>query len=664
MDLLAKVRETLQKDKRITSEDGELLKSKIIELAFKLDKDLISMLLKEEELKKHFFTEVDSVTVFDQSKFIKFVDNKEFLPDSYTIFKNKVGLTVKDRYLEENKEVVLSWPYKDCILEGEMEKENEKRDEIFFNEILAPDEIDRLKEPKVFANFKRVDKNGEHRVTEIEPSDNILIRGNNLLALYSLKKKFLGQIKMIYIDVPYNTGGDSFRYNDRFNHSTWLTFMRNRLEVARDLLSKDGAIFVQIDLHEIGYLNVLMDEIFGRENRVQLISVKTASPAGFKTINPGPVDVTEYILFYTKNKKEFRFKKGYVPIVYDENYDIVIENIKDEPRKWKLRSIVEVIYEKNGIRIGKTIRQSNKNAEEKWGPYWKEIRYNLLAQYALENCENVVSIRDPHKPTGKLRELLDKSKQERNKIFVYDKKDENEKIYVINGGALSFYSNKVRVIDGKRTATELLTDLWTDISWDGIAKEGGVKLKNGKKPEKLLQRIIEISTEEKDRVLDYHLGSGTTCAVAHKMNRQYIGVEQLDYEENDSIVRLKNVINGDQSGISKAVNWQGGGEFVYCELMKWNEKYMDEIRKAKTSERLIDIWNKMKEKAFLSYKVDIEAFDKNAKKFEQLGMENKKRFLIECLDKNHLYVNLSEIDDEDYSVSREDKDLNKKFYGG
>jgi adenine-specific DNA-methyltransferase len=646
------------------SDDGELLKSKIIELALKLDKDLIDSLLKEKELKEHFFVEIGKIIVFDQNKFIKFVDNKEFLPDSYTTFKNKVGLTVKDRYLEENKEVVLSWPYKDCILEGEMEKEDEKRDEVFFNEILAPDEIDRLKEPKVLTDFRKIDKNGEHEVTEIKPTDNMLIKGNNFLALCSLKKRFLGKIKLIYIDVPYNTGSDSFLYNDRFNHSTWLTFMRNRLELAKNLLSKDGAIFVQIDLHEIGYLNVLMDEIFGRENRVQLISVKTASPAGFKTVNPGPIDVTEYILFYTRNKKEYKFKKGYVPIVYDENYDIVIENVGEEPTKWKLRSIVDVIYEQNGIQLGKTRQQSNKNAEEKWGPFWKEIRYNLLARYALDNCERVVSIRDPHKPAKKLKELLEKSKIERDKIFVYDKKDENEKSYIINGGALSFYSNKIQTIDGKKTATELLTDLWSDISWDGIAKEGGVKLKNGKKPEKLLQRIIEISTEENDVVLDFHLGSGTTCAVAHKLKRHYIGVEQLDYQENDSVVRLKNVINGDQSGISKTVNWQGGGEFIYCELMKWNEKYIEEVRKAKTSKELMGIWEKMKEKAFLSYRVKIEDFDKNAKAFGELSIDNQKKFLIECLDKNHLYVNLSEIDDKEYGVSKDDKELNRKFYEG
>jgi adenine-specific DNA-methyltransferase len=204
LNLLNKLKSTLQKDKRLVSKEGELLKNKIIELALKLDKNLINILLKEKDLKEHFFTEVDKIIVFDQLKFMKFIDNKEFLPDSYTTFKNKVGLTVEDSYLSQNKEVVLSWPYKDCVLEGGMEKEDEKRDEVFFNEILAPDEIDRLKEPKVFSNFKRIDAKGEHKVTEIKPTDNLIIRGNNLLALYSLEKKFARRIKLIYIDPPYN----------------------------------------------------------------------------------------------------------------------------------------------------------------------------------------------------------------------------------------------------------------------------------------------------------------------------------------------------------------------------------------------------------------------------------------------------------------------------
>jgi adenine-specific DNA-methyltransferase len=147
------------------------------------------------------------------------------------------------------------------------------------------------------------------------------------------------------------------------------------------------------------------------------------------------------------------------------------------------------------------------------------------------------------------------------------------------------------------------------------------------------------------------------------MKRQYIGIEQLDYIKDTVIVRLKDVIKGkDLDGISKEVNWQGGGDFVYLELMKWNENFVQDIKKAKTKEELKNLWKTMKEKAFLSYKVDIKTVDENAKDFTDLSIEYQKRFLLECLDKNHLYVNYSEIDDEEYGVSEEDKKLNREFY--
>jgi adenine-specific DNA-methyltransferase len=687
MTLLEELKSLLKKDDRLVSED-RLLKNKIVELTLKLDKDLIKLLLSNKKIKEHFFEEIDKILIFDKEKFMKFVDNKEFLPDSYTTFKNKIGLTADEKYLAKTKEVVLSWPYKDCVLEGGQEKEDEKRKEIFHNEILAPDEIDRLLEPKVFTKFNKFDATGERKVTEIKPNDNLIIKGNNLLALHSLKKRFTGQVKLIYIDPPYNTGSDSFGYNDNFNHSTWLTFMRNRLNAAKYLLKDEGAIFVQIDLHELGYMQVLMDEVFGRNNKVQIISVKTASPAGFKTVNPGPIDVTEYILFYTKKRKKFQFKRSYVPIEYDTNYDLFIENIQDEPKNWKLRPLRDVVYEQNGIGIGDTPQKSAKNAKQKWGEYWKIIRHQAMAKLALENGNRVVSVRDPHKPSDSLKKALIKSKEKKNKILVYSRnqddeelnEDERKESYLYNGGALSFYSNKIVEIDGSKRPSVLLSDFWSDISWDGIAKEGGVKLKNGKKPEKLLKRIIEMATDKNKNeiVLDYHLGSGTTCAVAHKMGRQYIGIEQLDYGENDSVQRLKNVIGKenvrgklsatiedyDTSGISKAANWKGGGDFVYCELTELNEEFVQKIKKAKDSEELLKIWEEMKKRAFLSYRVDSKLFDDNIAEFKKLPAEEQKKLLVKCLDANNLYVNYSEIKDNQYKVSKEDIELNKKFYGG
>jgi len=665
-NLLNDLKELLKQDDRLMVED-ELLKNKIIELALKLDENLIRLLLSHSRLRQHFFADIDGVLVFDKEKFLQFVSNKAFLPDSYTAFKNKIGLTDDGgaTYLSRRREVVLTWPYRDCVLEGGQTEEDAKRDEIFWNETLAPDDIDRLLDPKVLTNFRRIDADGEHPVKEVADTDNLIIRGNNLLALHSLLPRLRGQVKLIYIDPPFNIGGDSFGYNDRFNHSTWLTFMMNRLEVAQHLLAPDGCIFVHIDYHEVGYLITLMDEIFDKANFIQLISVKTASPAGFKTVNPGPIDVTEYLLFYTKNREVFNFKKCYVPVDYDSNYDLVIENQEDDPAQWRLIPLRDIVYRENGIDIGNTPQQSARNAKEKWGPFWRVIRERMMAEWALQNHDRVVSIRDPHKPTASLRKLLKKSQAERGRIFTYEKSDNSESSrgYVINGGMLAFYSDKVRAIDGFLTPTELLTDLWTDISWDGIAKEGGVTLKNGKKPEKLIKRIIEIATDcENDIVLDFNLGSGTTAAVAHKMGRQYIGIEQLDYGENDSIVRLKNVIGGDQSGISKAVGWQGGGSFVTCDLMQWNARHVEQIQATQSTEELQTLWKTLQAEGFLSYKVDFAQFNEHAEEFAQLSLADQKRFLLEVLDKNQLYVNLSEIDDADYQVSEEDKRLNRQFY--
>lgn len=665
--------EKLLKDKAEFVVNGKLNKSKISDAAYQYNEALLKILLSQSSLKKQFFMEVGGATVFKQREFLNFLKNKDFLPNSFTEYKNQIGLQDdKGEYYRENKDTVLVFPYKDCILEGGQDKEDQKRNEIFYNETLAPDEITRLFDTKALTNFKLYDGKGEHALnakTDIDFSkQNLILKGNNLLALHSLKgiKSVAGQVKLIYIDPPYNTGSDSFNYNDKFNHSTWLTFMKNRLSIAKDILRKDGAIFVQIDYKEVSYLNILMDEIFGRENFVQLISVKTASPAGFKTVNPGPIDVTEYILFYTKSKKDFKFKKQFVPIEYDDNYDKVITNPDAKPENWILEPLRDIVYKENGIEIGKSPQASAKNAEKVWGKFWKIIRHQIMAEYALANADKVVSIRDPHKPTDKLKQLLEKSKQTRDKIFVYEKSSKDEEAeadsgYVINGGALSFYSNKIKVIDGTQTPTELLTDFWYDISWDGIGKEGDVKLKNGKKPEKLIKRIIELATDdEQDIVLDFHLGSGTTAAVSHKMNRRYIGIEQLDYEENGSVTRLKNVINGDTTGISQSINWKGGGSFVYAELKRYNQQYIDDIEVTEDSKALKKLYEKMKGEAFFRIEIDHKKW--NNDEFEKLTLEEQKQLLCDCLDKNHLYVNLTEMEDAFYKMSKDEIALNKKFY--
>lgn len=653
LHLYHELEQLLRMDSRYCMDDGTLLKNRIVEDALNLNPLLVKSLLGNDKIKAVFFQDVEGVMVFDKVKFQRFVSDTQFLGGSYTMFKNKIGLTDENgRFISESREVVLSWPYKDCVLEGGQTKEEAKRNEVFWNETLAPDEVNRLTEPKVFSHFKRYDKDGEHEVEHLTNADNFIIKGNNLLALHSLKKKYAGKVKLIYIDPPYNTGSDEFGYNDNFNHSSWLTFMKNRLEVAKTLLSDKGCIFVHIDHHELYYIGALLDSIFGVENKVQVISAKTATAAGFKTVNPGPIDVTEYILFYTKHKNSFAFKKAYVPVAYNTNYNLVL-NRNDDVSKWKFIPIKDAMLQSLGF-------ASEKEAKSKYGKMWKTLKSQLIAQYAFDHAEDVVSVRDPHKPTDTVKALMKKSKELGH--VIEQVREDGTSSYFYNGGALAFYSNKMQIIDGEKCITELLTDFWNHISWAGIANEGGVKLKNGKKPEKLIKQILEMTTSEKDLVVDFHLGCGTTAAVAHKMNRQYIGIEQLDYGKNDSKIRLKNVIDGDKTGISKAVGWQGGGSFVYCELAKANDKFTDEIEQAETTEQLKDIWGRMKATDYLNYKVDIKEVDANAESFDGLSLEDQKRFLIECLDKNLLYVALSDIDSNEYGVTEEDRRLTREFY--
>jgi adenine-specific DNA-methyltransferase len=647
------VLDVLKTDKRFVAENGTFLRNAVYEAAMQMDKQLIRMLLENDETCKRFFVDVDGVKVFDKTAFAWVINNRQFLPDSYTRFKNKIGLADENgESLGNSGKIELVFPYKDCVLEGGQTKEEQKRHEVFYNETLATDEVDRLLYPKVLTAAVKYSADKKTHINEITNTDNLIIRGNNLLALASILKRFEGQIKCIYIDPPYNTGDDSFGYNDRFNHSSWLVFMKNRLELAKRLLKNDGAIFVQIDYHELGYVNVLMDEIFGIENKVQIISVKTASPAGFKTVNPGPIDVTEYILFYTKNKSNFKFKKGYVPVGYNTNYNLVLtrsHNIKD----WKFTPIKEAVLKEAGF-------SSEKELKKQYGSSWKVILEHLIADFAFKHAADVVSIRDPHKPTDTVKQLMEQSK---NVGYVLDyQREDGTTGYIYRGGALAFYSNKMKEVDGVITVTELLSDFWNHISWAGIAREGGVKLKNGKKPEKLIKQIFDISTNRGDIVLDYHLGSGTTCAVAHKMGLQYIGCEQLDYGDNDVVVRLKNVIAGDSTGISKAVDWHGGGSFVYCELKKLNQMFVDEIEAAEDESTLEEIFERIINSGFISYKVKPSDIEANANDYEGLSLDGKKRFQMELLDKNLLYVNYCDMDDEEYGISEEDKAFTRTFY--
>jgi adenine-specific DNA-methyltransferase len=653
----------LKEDLRLLDkEKKEINETLLKDLIDKLDEKLIKILLSDKEIKERFFIKVKDIYVLKQSELKVFVDENK-LDNSYTQYKNKIGLRVGNKLLSERNEIVLDWPFKDCVLEGGMTKEDQKRNEIFFNEVLAKDEIDRLEDPKAFVNWKRYTTKGDEKVKELKRDkdgtikENLIIKGNNLLALHSLKEQFTGKVKLIYIDPPYNIGKNDFGYNDNFNHSTWLTFIKNRLKIAHELLAEEGAIFVQIDHHEVAYLNVILDEIFRPENKAQIISAKVSAASGFKAVNPGPIDVTEFILFYTKNKSSFNFQRNYVETGYHKNYNLYLEN-KGDTNNWKLFPLKDKVLGESGYK-------SEKEFKEKFGDISDLVLSRLISDFAFSHAKNVVSIRDLHKPSEKVKELQEKSRKIRNKIILYKKQD-GSCTYLINGGAIAFYSSKIKDIDGELKVTELLTNYWDHISWAGIAREGGVKLKNGKKPEKLIKQIIEVAGVKKDDImLDFFAGSGTTCAVAHKLDIQYIGVEQLDYEGNNPESRLNNVIEGDQSGISKSVNWKGGGDFVYLELAKWNEEAKEKILKTKNLKELEKLFDELYEQYFLNYNVKTKEFKEKMLKeegFKKLDLNEQKKLFVEMLDMNQMYVNFSERADKKYNFSQEDITLSEEFY--
>ena len=622
----------LKTDTRLLDSEGELMGNKIQDLADKTDEKLIELLLENTETRAKFFLKIKEVYVFKTSDFKFYIDENK-IDNSYTQYENRIGLTTKGKFLKDSNDIVLDFPYKDCVLEGGQSTEEgadtyfewdekdqhytekqAKRKETFFNSVLAKDEIDRLLEPKAFANAKRYTINGIEFPSGGVPEgrggffnrdkngtikDNLIIKGNNLLALHTLKKEFAGKVKLIYIDPPYNTGNDSFAYNDNFNHSTWLTFMRNRLLVAKDLLREDGVIFIQCDDNEQAYLKVLLDEIFYKENFLNQVSAKMKQTSG---ASGGGEDKRlkkniEYLIIFSKNRFSF---ENFNPI-YDET-DLIssIEDMKNDGKSWKYTRVImsglneraflkEIqdgsgesikIYKHSNI-VYKTIsdlmKQDKLSEEECYFKYYDKIFRDTNAQSSIRT-----KVMEATKQQGDFFSIdyIPVSGRNKNKLTTLYYKGNNCDL-------IAWLSDICIKKKNKLVKLEKLGTFWDGFPLNNLTKEGNVQFANGKKPEALLKKILDLTTFEGDLILDYHLGSGTSAAVAHKMNRKYIGIEQMNYDENDCVKRLSNVLNGEQSGISKSLSWQGGGSFVYLELAKNNLNAIDQIQKCTNYEELI-----------------------------------------------------------------------------
>jgi len=632
----------IKKDERLwDKENKELNETLLKDLIDKLDEKLIELLLSDKETKEKFFIKIKDVFVLKQNELKFFIDENK-LDNSYTQYQNKIGLRVGNKLLSERNEVVLDWPFKDCVLEGGMTKEDQKRNEIFFNEILAKDEIDRLFDPKALVNWKRYTAKGEEKIKVLKRDkdgtirENLIVKGNNLLALHALKKQFTGKVKLIYIDPPYNTGGDAetFTYNNNFKHSTWLTFMKNRLMVGKNLLREDGFIAIAIDHFELGYLIPLGDEILGRENRIGIISIVN-NPMGrnqakyFSTIN-------DFMIVYAKKIELAEFNSVVLNPEFYKTFDR-----EDKKGKYKLKSFVRIGGGDANLRVNKS---------NFWYPIYAS---HDLKEITLEKKKNYFEI-FPITPTGQERTW--KLSKNSTEILL------NELVAIKNGNDITIYE-KYRIEKGQKVPT-----VWSDKRYN--ANHNGIRLLEkiiGRKdfsfPKSLYTVLdtIKLMTKPDDLILDFHAGSGTTAHAVlrvnkeDKGNRKFILIEQLNEhieickERNQKVLAQENIDDN----------------FIYFELAKWNKEAKEKILKAKSLTELEKLFDELYERYFLNYNVKTKEFKEKILKeegFKKFSLDEQKNLFVEMLDMNQMYVNFSERADKKYNLSKENIALSEEFY--
>ncbi|PUD32335.1 site-specific DNA-methyltransferase [Helicobacter pylori] len=601
-------------------------KERLVTLILQNDEKLLTFMLEHEnanDYKKHFFKMIANSLVFNEKALLECLEIKE-LENSFTRFKNKIGLFSQGRPIKSSELVVLNFPFKDNVLLGSAKDNSTKSNELFYHETLHKNEIDVLLSPKVLCRFE-MHGQGDLQSALKDENTNYLIKGNNLIALHSLKKKFAKQVKCIYIDPPYNTGNDSFNYNDNFNHSSWLVFMKNRLEVAREFLSDDGVIFVQCDDNEQAYLKVLMDEVFGRENFIAcFVWEKTSNSLSRIRIK------TEYILCYEKTKFGLIFNGD----MAEEGQDFPILNEVNVKRTLQ--------FPPNSIYF-KTFKGVIKPT--------KFNKMELIDDLRIVNKTNSNMVRINAKFKWTQDKLDDEIKE--GTTFVI-KSDEFSMRYIRKGDREVKASNVFNAECGVTTNIKATSEIKV------LFANSNTDLFSTPKPEALISRILEIATQENDLVLDFFAGSGTTCAVAHKMKRRYIGIEQMDYIETITKERLKKVIEGEQGGISKKCDFKGGGSFVYAELKEVNLEIKKQILNANSASECLKIFNDLSER-FLK-RADCKIDEIDSEEFHNLDLNEQKRIYCASLDSNEDYLNLGDIDEDAWGIDKITKKYNEIFY--
>lgn len=386
-------------------------------------------------------------------------------------------------------------------------------------------------------------------------SPNMLIEGDNLDALKALLPYYAGQVKCIYADPPFNTGQAFEDYDDNLEHSLWLSMMYPSLELQRELLSEDGTLFIHIDDNELGYLVAITDEILGRKNRVAIVTFKQGAATGHKAINPGMVNTTNFLLVYAKNKAQWKPNRLFTGRERDKRYTRFLVNPEDPYRHWKFETVASAFSR----HMGKPMRA----LKEEFGTRLEDITNEFVISHATQVAQFVRP--DYDKVSAEAQRLIDASLKNPQEIMLLARQ-EHADLYFVDGQRIIFYSGKLKQIDGELIAGEPLTTLWDDLLSNNLHKEGGIELPKSKKPEALIKRCLELSTMEGDLVLDCFLGSGTTAAAAHKMRRRWVGIERGEHARTKCQRRLKAVVDGEESGISKSVGWRGGGGFRFYKL--------------------------------------------------------------------------------------------------
>lgn len=613
--------------------DGKIAKDIVVESALNLDKTLLDLLASDNKMAIQFFKKSNDYLIFDKVKFQNFIMNKDFLPDSYTQFKINIGLSTHENYVKDDDRVVLNWPYKDCVLEGGQDAEDTKRNEIFWNEILAPDEITRLLQPKVLSGAQKFDQRGiVVKKFDLSENNNLIIKGNNLLALHTLKSRYGSRVDVIYIDPPYyfdeKKSSDTFSYNSNFKLSTWLTFMKNRLEISKKLLSSKGVIFISTNDEGVYYLKMLCDEIFGVEKYITNFIWKKRAGGG--NDSEGVAMDHEYILCYGNvaglkkldfneaqlKKYEFEDSKSATHGPYS------LKNLHDSSLQDSKGLHHDIVCPDGSILRGKDYQwKCNKETFDE---------RNEDGRIVFSQGEN-----------GKWRVQY--------KIYLYENKgkliyDENGKI--IQKGIIpnAMLDNIASNSDGSKDLKILFPETKKVFSYP--------------KPVKLLKHLLKMVDNKNAIVLDFFAGSGTTAHATLDINKEdggkrlFVLIEQMDYIETLTVERMKRAIK----------HFGYKSEFIYLELLELNQIFVSRIKKESDIAKLLKIWQEMLENAFLGFRVSDSKFV-GAEKLESLAVQDLKKFLLDTIDNNMLYAPVSEIEDSEYKVDAVTLEYNKQFFG-